>query len=326
MASSPLREAVLVLTDTEDGTADPVIHELNERGVPVARMDTGDFPLSMTMEAEFDTPRWRGSIHDAFRGVDLESVRSVYYRRPGQFTLAEGMSGPEQRWAYREARMGFGGVLLSSDCLWVNDPRAMTSAEYKPAQLATAAGSGLTVPRTIITNVPDHAADWVASVEGPVVYKPLGGALHTEDGRTKIIYATPVEALQDLRDPALSLTAHCFQQWIAKDYEARVTIVGSEMFAVAIHAQSQAAYQDWRSDYGAHRYEVIGIPGEVRAGLQRYMRAFGLTFGAADFAVSPDGTWTLLEINPNGEWGWLAHHCALPIAETIADLLEKGHP
>lgn len=54
------------------------------------------------------------------------------------------------------------------------------------------------------------------------------------------------------------------------------------------------------------------------------MRAFGLTFGAADFVVSPDGGWTLLEVNPNGEWGWLAHHCTLPIAQAITDLLEKG--
>src|SRR5699024_12492162 len=55
-------------------------------------------------------------------GADLGSVRSVYYRRPSQFSLAEGMVGPEQRWAYREARMGFGGVLLALDCLWINRP------------------------------------------------------------------------------------------------------------------------------------------------------------------------------------------------------------
>lgn len=325
MVSSPLREAVLVLTDTEDGTADPVIHELHGRGVPVARLDTGDFPVSMTIEATFDSQHWRGSVHDAFRGVDLASLRSVYYRRPSQFTIAEGMSGPERRWAYREARMGFGGVLLSLDCLWINDPRATTSAEYKPVQLGTAAESGLRVPRTIITNVPEHAVDWAASRNEPVVYKPLGGALHTEEGGTKVVYTTPIRAVQDLDDSALSLTAHCFQEWVDKDYETRVVIVGEAMFAVAIHARSEAAYQDWRSDYRAHHYEVVDIPTDVRGGLRRYMNAFGLTFGAADFVVSSDGAWTLLEVNPNGEWGWLADHCELPVAGALADLLEKGH-
>jgi glutathione synthase/RimK-type ligase-like ATP-grasp enzyme len=180
------------------------------------------------------------------------------------------------------------------------------------------------VPRTIITSVPEHAADWAANLSGPVVYKPLGGALHVEDERTKIVYANRVTALEELRDPALSLTAHCFQQWVDKDHEVRVTVIGTTMFAVAIHAESEAAHIDWRSDYGSHRYEVTEIPTDVRSGLERYMSAFGLTFGAADFVVSPDGTWTLLEVNPNGEWGWLAHHCDLPIAQTIAELLEKG--
>ncbi|GAB2492794.1 MvdC/MvdD family ATP grasp protein [Nocardiopsis aegyptia] len=121
---------MLVLTGIEDGTADPVIHHLSQRGVPVVRMDPGDFPSAMTVEAEFGGDRWRGSAREAFRGVDLESVRGVYYRRPSQFTLTAGMSAPEQRWAYREARMGLGGVLLSLDCLWINQPSKMSAAEY----------------------------------------------------------------------------------------------------------------------------------------------------------------------------------------------------
>lgn len=260
MGSSATRNAVLVLTSAEDGTADPVIHHLVQRDIPVVRMDPGDFPSAMTVEAEFGDDRWRGTVRDAFRGVDLASVRSVYYRRPSQFTLTEGMSGPEQRWAYREARMGFGGVLLSLDCLWINQPSKMSAAEYKPAQLATAARCGLRVPRTIITSVPDHAADWAASVAGPIVYKPLGGALHVEEGRTKAVYANRVTDVEELRDSALALTAHCFQAWVDKDFEVRVTVVGPALFGVAIHAESEAAYIDWRSDYSAHRYEVIEIP------------------------------------------------------------------
>lgn len=324
MISPALRKAVLVLTGVEDGTADPVIHHLAQREIPVVRMDPGDFPSAMTVEAEFGDDRWWGTVRDAFRGVDLASVRSVYYRRPGQFTLTEGMSGPEQRWAYREARMGFGGVLLSLECLWINEPWRMSAAEYKPVQLATAARCGLRVPRTIITSIPAHAADWATNIPGPIVYKPLGGALHVEEGHTKIVYANRVTDVEELRDPALSLTAHCFQQWVDKEHEVRVTVVGADLFAVAIHAESEAAHIDWRSDYSAHRYEVVEIPDGVCSGLERYMEAFGLIYGAADFVVSPDGTWTLLEVNPNGEWGWLAHHCDLPIGQAIAALLEKG--
>ncbi|WP_150240335.1 ATP-grasp ribosomal peptide maturase [Nocardiopsis quinghaiensis] len=324
MTGHAARKAVLVLTNTEDGTADPVIHHLQEREVPVVRMDPGDFPATMKIEASLGSEAWTGSIHDTFRGVDLASVRSVYYRRPSQFTLTDGMSGPEQRWAYREARMGFGGVLLALDRPWINRPAAMSAAEYKPVQLTTAVRSGLAVPRTLITNVPENAVDWATAQPGPVIYKPLGGAFHVEESKTHIVYANQIEDLETLRDPSLSLTAHCFQQWVDKDHEARVIIVGSDVFAVAIRTASEAAYIDWRSDYASHEYEVVEPPPEVREGLRRYMDDFGLTYGAADFVISPDGTWTFLEVNPNGEWGWLAEDCDLPIGESIAALLEKG--
>ncbi|WP_157429926.1 hypothetical protein [Actinomadura oligospora] len=49
----------------------------------------------------------------------------------------------------------------------------------------------------------------------------------------------------------------------------------------------------------------------------------GLVSCAADFAIDPRGEWFFLgDLNPNGEWGWLAHHCDLPIAASIADVLE----
>ncbi|MFC6431864.1 ATP-grasp ribosomal peptide maturase [Nocardiopsis tropica] len=313
---------MLVLTGAEDGTVDPVIGHLQEQAIPIVRLDPGDFPVSASVSTELGDGAWAGTVQDAFRGVDLESVRSVYYRRPGQFTLSEGMSGPEQRWAYREARIGFGGVLLALDCLWINRPERMSAAEYKPVQLATAGRCGLSVPRTLITNVPEHAYNWAKGLSGPVVYKPLGGAFHVEEGRTRIVYANQVADLEDLLDPSLSLTAHCFQEWVAKDHEVRVVIVGGELFAVAIRAGSAAGHVDWRSDYASHRYEIVEVPADVRAGLGRYMKAMGLIYGAADFVVSPNGSWTLLEVNPNGEWAWLADAVELPVAASIATLLK----
>lgn len=320
----PIRDAVLVLASREDVTADLVVQELNSRGLPVARMDTADFPVSMSLAAHAIDGKIEGRLKDRLRGVDLGSVRSVYFRRPGQFTLAEGMSGPEQRWAYREARMGLGGVLLALDCLYVNDPRRMASAEYKPAQLTTASKCGLTVPRTIVTNNPDEAFSWGKSLCGPIVYKPIGGSVHFEEGRTKFVYASVVSAVEALKDPAVAATAHCFQEWVPKDFEVRVTVVAGRTFAVAIRADSEAGRIDWRSDYSSHRYEVVEVPERVSAALGRYMSAFGLVFGAADFVVSPGGEWTFLELNPNGQWAWLADHCELPIVESIGDLLEKG--
>ncbi|MFI2435548.1 hypothetical protein [Streptomyces sp. NPDC018693] len=47
----------------------------------------------------------------------------------------------------------------------------------------------------------------------------------------------------------------------------RLTVVGTEMFAAEIHAGSDAARVDWRSDYDALGYDVGKVPDDVRAGV-----------------------------------------------------------
>lgn len=120
------------------------------------------------------------------------------------------------------------------------------------------------------------------------------------------------------------MTAHLFQEWIDKAFEARVVVAGQKVFAVAIHVDSAAGRVDWRSDYDSHRYEVIEPPEPVRSGLLSLHERLGPVYGASDFVITPEGDWVFLEVNQGGEWGWLAEGCGLPLASAVADLLEKG--
>lgn len=44
--------SVLVVTSIDDPTADMVIAELHDRGVPVVRFDSGDFPTTLAVTAK----------------------------------------------------------------------------------------------------------------------------------------------------------------------------------------------------------------------------------------------------------------------------------
>lgn len=325
------RVMVLILAADHDRTVDRVAAELTGRGVPVTRVDTADFPIDLRLGAKFTgtagqwTGRLRGRTEDGRTVlVNLAEVASVYYRHPTQFRLPEGMSGPERIFAYNEARRGFGGVLQALDCLWVNDPVRTAAAEYKPVQLAAAAEVGLRVPETIITNDRDYARSWAAELGRPIIYKPVGGIWHPEAGEIRMIYTERVEDLGWLEEPGLHLTAHMFQEWVEKSHEARAVVVGDQVFTVAIHTDSPAGRVDWRSDYDSNRYEVVELPDEVREGLIYLHQRLGLVFGACDLIRTPDDKWVFLETNATGEWGWLEAHCGVPIAKTLADVLERG--
>lgn len=311
----------MVLTSETDTTADLVVRELNEREVPVFRFDTADFPAAVTVAAELGTA-WHGRLQIGEREVELSQVGSAYYRRPGEFVLPEVLGPAARRFAAAQSRAGLLGVLASLDCLWVNHPGRNGDASYKPWQLTVAEKAGLRPPRTLITNDPDSARRFVKETDGPVIYKTLAGGVVDDDGVPKGMPTSIVDP--DRLDESIALCAHQFQEWVDKHHEVRLTVVGDEFFAAEIHAGSDAAHVDWRNDYAALTYEVAVVPDGVRQGVVELMRRFGLVFGALDFVITPAGEWRFLEINPNGQWGWIEAVTGLPISTALADLLQRG--
>ncbi|MET8183341.1 ATP-grasp ribosomal peptide maturase [Streptomyces sp. NPDC005336] len=314
---------VLIMAASDDWPTDRVVVELESRGVEVFRMDTADFPQWLALAGRIDQASgWTGELATEHRTVDLSRVGAVYYRAPGAFRFPEGMSGPEERFAAAQARAGLGGVLSALECRWVNHPTAMARAEYKPVQLAAARACGLRIPATLVTNRPEDVRAFAAEADGQVVCKPVASPVLIEGGRLKSVYTRRLgpSDLDDLR--GISTTAHLFQSWVSKEYEVRLTVVGERMFAAAIHAGSEAAHEDWRSDYGSLTYTTTTVPEQVVAGMRRLMERLQLRYGAADFIVDPQGQWTFLEVNPCGQWDWIQGATGLPIAKAIADELQ----
>jgi ATP-grasp ribosomal peptide maturase len=325
------RQAVLILAAPtfDDPTADRVAAELALRGVPVICMDAAQFPTQIALTATIRSgERWQGrltAVNDGHEVVRLTNVGAVYFRHPEQFILDERMSPPERVFAYREARGGFGGVVQAlADARWVNPPVAAARCEYKPIQLAEAARVGLEIPDTLITSDPQAAYDWAKSLGRPIVYKPLGGIWHGDEGRIRVLYTTVVDDLESLRDPAISRTAQLFQEQVPKAFEARAVVVGHRVFAMKIEAGSERAAIDWRSDYDALTYADLQLPAKTCEKLVELHRRLGLVCGAVDLICRPDGRYVVLETNQAGEWGWITQETGAPIAAAIADELTRS--
>ncbi|MFC5662287.1 ATP-grasp ribosomal peptide maturase [Kitasatospora misakiensis] len=314
--------AVLVITGAFDPTADLVVEELNRRAVSVFRADTAWFPSRLAVTAGLDgPPGWRGPLATDHRTLDLAAVRSVYYRRPTPAEFPPELPPEVRAVAAAEARHGFGGLLSALPARWLPPPGRAAEAESKPLQLRVAADCGLRVPRTLITNRPDAAREFAKRIGGPVVYKPFTPIRGTVGGRSVAVYANLLRP-EDLGHPSVATTAHLFQEWVPKAYEVRLTAVGRRLFATEIHAGSDAARVDWRSDYDSLDYRVCEPPVEVAAAVHRMLARLGLPYGAFDFVVTPAGEWVFLEVNPNGQYGFVEQATGLPITAAICDYLE----
>lgn len=177
----------------------------------------------------------------------------------------------------------------------------------------------------MITNDPDVIRAF--SPGRRTVIKVLGANVLYEDGARKFA-ATHLLTADDLSDlRGFELTTHLVQEWVDKDHEVRVVVVGNRMFAVAIDAGSEATFVDWRVDYDALSYRVIAVPVAVADGISAYLAAFGISYAAFDFVITPDQEWVFLEANPGGQFGWLQAMTGLPISSALAELLAtEGSP
>ncbi|MFE2583748.1 ATP-grasp ribosomal peptide maturase [Streptomyces sp. NPDC059378] len=308
---------VLVVTSLHDPTADVVIDELHERDIPVVRLDSGDFPASLSVEAEITPHGLQGRLQTPSRAADLSRVRALYYRRPTGFAFPH-LSEQDARFAVTQARYGLGGVLAAlPGCLYVNHPHRIGDAEFKPAGLAAAVEAGFWVPPTLITSCPDAARAFVKRHDA-VIYKPLYNPVYLIDGVSSVVKIAEVGA-EDI-DEGVAGTAHLFQRRVRKVADTRVTVIGSRTFCVRI----DSGLLDWRTDYSRLRYTPVEPPQGIEAALHRYLHHFGLVFGAFDFCVGEDGQWWFMECNPSGQWYWLESETGLPMCAALADLLERA--
>ncbi|MFF4121812.1 ATP-grasp ribosomal peptide maturase [Streptomyces sp. NPDC001714] len=307
---------VLVVTVLNDPTADVVIRELYDRDVPVVRFDSGDFPASLSVEAEIAPNGFVGRLSTPSRTAELTAVRSLYYRRPTGFAFPH-LSKQDARFAITQARYGLGGVIASlPNCRYVNHPHHIGDAEFKPSGLSVAARSGFLVPPTLITSSPDTARAFIKR-NGPVIYKPLSNPVYLVDDVSQVVKVAEVAA-EDI-DDSVAGTAHLFQQRVEKIADVRVTVIGRQVFCVRIDSD----LLDWRTDYSRLRYTPVSPPLGIEPALYEYLDHFQLLFGAFDFAVDAGGRWWFLECNPSGQWYWLEPETGLPMCAAMADLLER---
>ncbi len=225
--------------------------------------------------------------------------------------------------AEQEAKSTIMGLWEILDCVWVNHPERNRVAELKIKQLMVANEVGLEIPKTIITNDPEEAEIFFRKTKSEgVIIKRLGGGIVLDGNQGSAIYTSLVSEA-DINDIGrVRYTPTLFQEYIQKDVELRITVVGNKVFPIEIHSQkSERAKFDWRRDTLNLLHREHLLPEDVKQKIINFVHKLGLNFGAIDMILTPNGRYVFLEINPNGQWGWIEDLTGLPISDSIINLL-----
>ncbi|MFJ3955867.1 ATP-grasp ribosomal peptide maturase [Streptomyces sp. Je 1-4] len=301
---------VLVLTCEEDLTADIVVSTLQDLGVPLVRLDPADLPGRVSLSAEYTGGDFHGYLKSGERMVSLSSLRSVWVRRPG---TPGARTAEQSAWITIEAEQALYGMLTSTQARWMNHPVASAQARYKPWQLRLAHRSGFLVPATLLTTFPSMARQFAAAHQDLVV-KSVSGK-HPGDP-PMVLPTTRISPDTDFSGVAAGPTL--LQQHIPKEADIRLTCVGDHLFA----ARKKADPEEVDSRFTHHgTWEPVEVPDAIHRGVNSYMSAAQLAYGAFDFAEDPDGAWWFLECNQGGQFGFVQLETDQPIAQAIATWL-----
>lgn len=312
----------LIVTSKRDITADFVVLELQRRALPYLRLNTEDLPRATIIYRPTNGGAWTMEIEGA--RVELSSVRAAYFRRPGiPVPMAQVQDDAERAYCIQEWSAVLTALYWELGDRWLNAPYLIALAENKIRQLRLASEVGLQVPETAITNDADFAKSFAG--KGEVVGKPLRAALIGSGDMDRVIFTTRLspQALADFR--SIQACPMILQSEIRKAFDIRVTVVGDQTFAAAIDSQSDPETQvDWRVGSKADlAHAVHELPCDVHQMCIEVVRQLGLRFGAIDLVLDIAGTYWFLEVNPNGQWGWIEKRTGQPIASAIVTELER---
>lgn len=318
--------SVLVVTRSWDTTANAVIHELQAAGTSVTRLNTEEFPKTAALEILLGTQDEQARLQfEDGRSIAAEHVTAVYYRRPDPPLIDESVRDPVMReFAQNESKSALSGFLRLLRSRWVNHPSAIAEAELKVLQLRVAREVGFLVPATCITNNPSVARDFFHANGGRVVAKTLRSPLVSLAPSlmvyTSLLSASDLEAFDSIR-----LAPCILQQLVEVAVELRVTVVGTHLFVAEIAAPPGQV--DWRrTESSATPIRHHQLPESISNLCIALVSKFGLRFGALDLILDTQGRYTFLELNPNGEWGWLSQVFGNEIAVALADELSAYNP
>jgi hypothetical protein len=312
---------ILLVSHDDDDHLAPMVAALAAIGSETVVVDTAGLPGAVSVAAEHGPQghRWRLRLTDG-AWLDLDRCGSGWWRRPRPPDHDPRIADPrEAAWAANETYEAMAGFWDALPITWVSPPKAIETAMMKTWQLPAAHYAGLEIPETLVTSDPGEARAFVDRLGPDRVICKAFSATESHWRETRRVGAAEYQLLDRVQ-----LAPVIFQELVPAEVDLRVTVVGEQVFAAAIHSQELPYPLDFRlfldTGSGVPMRPTV-LPDDVTEALLRLLKAAGLRYGAVDMRRTPDGRHVFLEVNPAGQWRFVEEVTGQPITAAMARLL-----
>ena len=320
---------ILIVSNKEDYTADYFISKIENSNENFFRFNTEDFLINYEFIYidSIDKSKWKLKNKTNSKIICSNNITGVWYRRPKIPNLNNTKPTDKIEFSLMlEAKNIYYDFLRTINANWISHPDALMRAENKLMQLKIAKSVGFSVPESILTNsICD--AEIFAQKHETICVKPLRNGSYSDNKNHYIIY-NQVLSKEDFS--LLSLVPNfptLLQVYIEKEYEIRVIVVNDKVFSVLIDSQANDRTKiDWRVD-NCHNvnYSICELPKKIEKKCLKLVAKFDLAFASMDLIFSKKKEYYFLDLNPNGQWGWLDSELNLNISNYLLKYLKGAN-
>ncbi|WP_157956308.1 MvdC/MvdD family ATP grasp protein [Acuticoccus yangtzensis] len=319
---------LLIWTCEFDTHADFIVEQLEKRGHldRVFRFNTDDWPskfdLTSTHSESFILDK------KTEKRLDIKDVDAFWYRRPQRARQAlAGVDLPlneiEKDHIYFSSDEFVDGIMseLPEHVLSINHPDAVRKWSNKIRQMKQLARCGIKVPESIVTNNGRVASDF--SSQKASCIKPLNFSAFIRNNMSCPLWTRKI--LEGELEGIENLCPSIIQEWIEADFEARVVVIGNNVFifVISIDAGYDGSTDDIRTVPEEFRsYRIISST-SIETTAIFACRCLSLNFASMDVLVKGSDVY-VIDINPIGQWLWLQHAIDVDMSSVFCDFIEKS--
>lgn len=291
---------LLILSFSQDQTVDDLLPFLS--GIPIFR-----FNIDLWRDYEWEISHSGFTIQDPVgRRCEELSVRTVYLRKlifaPPFIDILAG--GSEDSWRREELRELFYGI---RDMAWASGKLALVKPSMGASKIRQMRLAAQWFP------VPD----WKAFRGNGVQDFKAGTVIKT-------FTAAPVGEgcpllVREIAAGCLSPDFPWFiQEKVQATHDVTVVYVNGRIFPYELKRNFDGADSRLATAQNNSEWPPCAITRGEEVGIHAMMKELGLTFGRFDF-LRVDGRLWFLEVNPNGQYGWLDPRRDNGLYQAVAD-------
>ncbi len=185
---------------------------------------------------------------------------------------------------------------------------------------------GLAIPNTLVTTKKEDLLAFYTKHNEQIINKPIHhGHLSLIDKEDNVKYSSrgtyilKKEEIDNLED---SFGLSLFQGLVEKETELRVFQLEDKLYTMAIFSQND---EQTKVDFRNYNHETpnrnvpFQLPMKIEKKILKLTKTLGFDTCSMDIILDKNGNYVFLEINPNGQFGWVSKHCNYYLEEKIAE-------